>query len=62
MSSKSLKQSNPYLVDPIKRKKGLWATVASSTAIEGIQVARDKVVVKSPKASTRRRKTSKSAK
>jgi hypothetical protein len=62
MSSKNLKQSNPYLADPMKRKKGLWKTVASSTAIEGIQVAKDKVVAKSPKAATRRRKTSKSAK
>ena len=62
MSSKNLKQSNPYLADPVKRKKGLWTTVASSTAIEGIQVTRDKVVAKSPKAAPRRRKTSKSAK
>ena len=62
MSSKSLKQSNPFLADPMKREKGLWTTVASSTAIEGIRVARDKVVTKSPKTATRRRKTSKSAK
>lgn len=62
MKSKSLKKSNPFLVDPIKREKGLWTTVASSTAIEGIQVTRDKVVTKSPKADTRRHKTSKSRK
>ena len=62
MTSKSLKKSNPFLVDPIKREKGLWATVASSTAIEGIQVTRDKVVTKSSEAATRRHKTSKSTK
>ncbi len=62
MSSKSLKKSNPYLADPVKRKKGLWTTVASSTAIEGIQVDRDKVVTESSKAAISRHKTSKSAK
>lgn len=62
MTSKSLRQSNPFLSDPMKREKGLWTTVASSTAIEGIQVSRDKVVTKSPKDATRRRKTSKSVK
>lgn len=43
MRNKNLKETNPYLEDPIAREKGLWATVASSSAIEGVRVAKEKV-------------------
>lgn len=34
--SKKLSDSNPYLRDPEVRKKSLWVSVKSSSAIEGI--------------------------
>lgn len=43
MRTKSLKETNPYLKTPLVREKGLWSSVASSSAIEGIHVAREKV-------------------
>jgi len=46
MRTKSLKNTNPYLQDPAKRKKGLWTTVSSSSAIEGVQIAKKKVIKK----------------
>jgi len=36
MSKNHLNKTNPYLKDPIKRRKGLMVSVASSCAIEGI--------------------------
>ena len=36
MSKNQLNKTNPYLKDPIKRRKGLITSVASSCAIEGI--------------------------
>jgi len=35
MSKNQLNKTNPYLKDPIKRRKGLIISVASSCAIEG---------------------------
>lgn len=34
--SKTLSETNPYLRDPEMRKKSLWISVKSSSAIEGI--------------------------
>jgi hypothetical protein len=62
MSFKSLKETNPYLIDPETREQGLLTTVSSSTAIEGIQVARSKIVEKTGKTLTRPHKASKSGK
>ena len=39
MQKRRLNKTNPYLKDPIKRRKGLMASVASSCAIEGIYEA-----------------------
>ena len=39
MSKKHLNKTNPYLKDPVKRRKGLIISVASSCAIEGIYEA-----------------------
>jgi len=36
MSKNQLNKTNPYLKDPIKRRKGLITSVVSSCAIEGI--------------------------
>ena len=36
MLKDQLNKTNPYLKDPIKRRKGLIISVASSCAIEGI--------------------------
>ena len=36
LMSKKLSESNPYLRDPEIRKKSLWISVKSSSAIEGI--------------------------
>ncbi len=62
MRNKSLKETNPYLIDPAKRKKGLWVTVASSAAIEDVRVSKKKVTEKAGKAVTRPRKHAKSVK
>ena len=62
MSNKSLKETNPYLIDPVKREKGLWTTVSSSTAIEGIRVAKNKITKKKGKVTTRLHTVSKSKK
>ena len=43
MRTKSLKETNPYLKTLHVREKGLWSSVASSSAIEGIHVTREKV-------------------
>lgn len=39
MSKNHLTKTNPYLKDPIKHRKGLMVSVASSCAIEGIYEA-----------------------
>lgn len=39
MSTKPLIETNPYLRDPSQRKKLLYSTAVSSTAIEGVHVA-----------------------
>jgi len=39
MAKKTLIETNPYLKDPEKRKAMFYATVASSTAIEGVHAA-----------------------
>ncbi len=39
MSKNHLSETNPYLKDPTKRRKGLIISVASSCAIEGIHEA-----------------------
>jgi hypothetical protein len=62
MPFKSLKETNPYLVDPVTREQGLWTTVSSSTAIEGIRVARKKVIKKAEKAISHPQKASASKK
>ena len=62
MRAKSLKETNPYLKDPIKREKGLWITVSSSSAIEGVRVAKKKVTGKAGKATTRPRKNARTVK
>ncbi len=36
MSKKSLKQTNPYLSDPVLRKELIYQSVSSSTAVEGV--------------------------
>ena len=36
MSKNHLNKTNPYVRDPIKRRKGLMVSIASSCAIEGI--------------------------
>ena len=36
MNSTKLSQVNPYLRDPVARERGVFASVASSSAIEGI--------------------------
>jgi hypothetical protein len=43
MQTKSLKETNPYLKNPVTREKGLWSSVSSSSAIEGVHVSREKV-------------------
>lgn len=43
MRTKSLKETNPYLKTLLVREKGLWSSVASSSAIEGIHVAKETV-------------------
>jgi hypothetical protein len=43
MQTKSLKETNPYLKNPATREKGLWSSVSSSSAIEGVHVTREKV-------------------
>ena len=43
MRTKNLKETNPYLKSLSVREKGLWSSVASSSAIEGIHVAKEKV-------------------
>ena len=62
MRTKSLKETNPYLKDPAKRKKGLWTTVSSSSAIEGVRDAKKKVTPKADKAVTSLHKRAKSVK
>ncbi len=62
MRNKSLKETNPYLKDPVKREKGLWTTVSSSSAIEGVRVEKNKVMDKDGKAVTRPRKNARSVK
>jgi hypothetical protein len=62
MTFKSLKETNPYLIDPETREQGLWTTVSSSTAIEGIRVIRSKIVEKTGESLTRPHKASKSGK
>jgi hypothetical protein len=47
MRNKSLKETNPYLGDPEIRERGLWSTVSSSSAIEGVRVAKEKVTMTS---------------
>lgn len=43
MRTKSLKETNPYLKTLLVREKGLWSSVSSSSAIEGVHVAKEKV-------------------
>lgn len=43
MRTKSLKETNPYLKTLHIREKGLWSSVSSSSAIEGVHVAKEKV-------------------
>jgi hypothetical protein len=43
MRTKSLKETNPYLKTLLVREKGLWSSVLSSSAIEGVHVAKEKV-------------------
>lgn len=43
MPTKNLSKTNPYLSDPAKRAKALWSSVSSSSAIEGVRVAKDTV-------------------
>ena len=62
MRIKSLKDTNPYLKDPAMRKKGLWITVSSSSAIEGVRVAKKKVMEKVAKAVIHPHKNAKSVK
>jgi len=62
MPFRSLKETNPYLVDPVKREQGLWTTVSSSAAIEGIRIAKTKIIEKKEKTVILPRKTSKSKK
>lgn len=38
MRTKSLKETNPYLKNLLLREKGLWVSVASSSANEGSEV------------------------
>jgi hypothetical protein len=39
----SLLETNPYLSDPVKRKKMLLKSVLSSSAIEGIKIAEERL-------------------
>jgi len=39
MGSKKLIDVNPYLRDPVKRRRALAISVASSSAIEGIRIS-----------------------
>jgi len=45
MPNKSLKETNPYLKNPVTREKGLWSTVSTSSAIENVHVAKEKVIL-----------------
>jgi hypothetical protein len=38
MSKKTLKETNPYLKDPVRYQTALTVNVASSSAVEGIHV------------------------
>jgi hypothetical protein len=43
MSKKSLKQTNPYLKDPAKRKESILKAISDSTAIEGVHIGIDEL-------------------
>jgi hypothetical protein len=62
MSIRSLRETNPYLVDPVKREQWIWTAVSSSTAIEGIRIARTKITEKKVNTVIRPHKASKSKK
>lgn len=49
MPKKSLKETNPYLKDPEKRKALIYTTVTSSTAIETGYIVSDWVIQPSKK-------------
>ena len=62
MRNKSLKETNPYLEDPTIRERGLWSTVSSSSAIEGVRVDKEKVTMTSRVTVTTSRKPAESVK
>ena len=43
MPKKSLKETNPYLKDPVLRKELIKQSVSSSTAIEGVITSYEKL-------------------
>ena len=53
MKKKPLSETNPYLKDPEKRRKGMITNVVSSSAIEGIKVSK-KTIEKFLKSSVKR--------
>lgn len=53
MPKKSLKETNPYLKDPKKYEASLITNVITSSAVESIRIAPEKLLKKHPKPSHR---------